>query len=101
MMHFIRLFDEFAETGILMRMIHAALKVMTQLIDPKQKSKFPISNLWDVGNRVELDIDHWFNLNIIFHGRRNWYKRFFGMISVQGEPLEIPMSAAIAMRFPN
>ncbi|OBT64630.1 hypothetical protein VE03_06317 [Pseudogymnoascus sp. 23342-1-I1] len=87
MLHFIRLFDEFAETGILTIMIHAAMKVINQLMDPKQKSKFPISNIWDVGNEVEGDINHWFNINIIFQTRRIWYKRYFGMLSDQGMPL--------------
>ena len=73
MMHFIRLFDGFAETGILMRMIDAAMKIFTALMDPKQKHKFPITNIWDVGSKVEEDINHWFNMNIIFQGRRNWF----------------------------
>lgn len=100
-MRLIGLFDEFAETGILTRMIHAAMKAMNQLMDPKQRSKFPISNIWDVGNRLEEDIDHWFDIHLIFQSRRAWYKRYCGMLSEQGLPLPLSTSSIpeIAMPF--
>ncbi|ELR02934.1 hypothetical protein GMDG_01155 [Pseudogymnoascus destructans 20631-21] len=102
MLHFIGLFEGFAKTGILQRMIHASMSIMTQLMDPKQKSKFPIKNLWDVGNRVEENINHWFNINVIFHTRMVWYKRFFGLLSVHGDALPIPLSMIAPSRaLPN
>lgn len=101
MTHFVRLFDGFAETGILKRMIEAAMKVFNQLMDPKQKHKFPISNLWDVGNRVEKDINHWFNMHVVFQARRTWYKRYFGRISATGEPISVPIGARPGRGLPN
>jgi hypothetical protein len=101
----IRVFDEFAETGILDRMIRAAVKVMAQLMDPKQQSKFPISNVWDVGDRIESDINHWYHINVIFQGRRYWYKRFYDMLSAEGElppdELPLPVRVAAGIALPN
>jgi hypothetical protein len=102
MTFFIELFEGFAKTGILQRMIHASMKIMNQLMDPKQKSKFPIRNLWDVGNQVEKNINHWFNINVIFQTRMTWYKRFFGLISAHGDTLPIPLSLIAPSRhMPN
>ncbi|KFX99209.1 hypothetical protein O988_03970 [Pseudogymnoascus sp. VKM F-3808] len=101
----IRVFDEFAETGILDRMIRAAVKVMAQLMDPKQQSKFPISNVWDVGDRIESDINHWYHINVIFQGRRYWYKRFYDMLPAEGElppdELPLPVRVAAGIALPN
>ncbi|KFY12124.1 hypothetical protein V492_04065 [Pseudogymnoascus sp. VKM F-4246] len=94
MMHFVDLFDRFAETGTMDRMIRAAMRLLTQTLDPKQKSKFPLANLWDVGFHVEENIRHWFQVNLIFQGRRIWYKRYFGMISADGHVLPLSTSAS-------
>lgn len=100
--YLMRLFDEFAEAGILQMMIRAAMKVFTQLMDPNQRSKFLIRNLSDLGDMVEENIHHWFNINIIFQARRNWLKTYFGIFPVPGYTFPpIPFQTVAEIGLPN
>lgn len=81
---FMEMFDNFSQLNVLRMMIEATMKATTDLMDPELESMSSVMNKSDVGNRIDANAEHWYDINVIFQARRVWYKKMHEAMSVSG-----------------